>query len=119
MFLNFPVADINRNALWKNTDAIPQDGIERMTRLWDDETCRAVAYEQRANLFGTQDLVKQDNETVAKAFGDRLKKIAGFAYVAEPLAMKDDKGATIYYLFFASPKPVALRIITDIYSRYR
>ena len=31
MFLNFPVMDMNRNAIWKNPDQTPQDGIERMT----------------------------------------------------------------------------------------
>ena len=34
MFLNFPVMDMNRNAIWKNPEAVPKDGIERMTRFW-------------------------------------------------------------------------------------
>jgi three-Cys-motif partner protein len=31
MFLNFPVMDMNRNAIWKNPEQAPLDGIERMT----------------------------------------------------------------------------------------
>lgn len=121
MFLNFPVADMNRNALWKNTDRIPQDGIDRMTAFWGDDSWRKVAYveSKQQNLFGAPDLVKQDNETIADAFKERLRKVAGFAYVADPLPMKNDQGAVVYYLFFASSNAVANKIIKSIYDRYR
>jgi hypothetical protein len=29
MFLNFPVMDMNRNAIWKYPAGVPQDGVER------------------------------------------------------------------------------------------
>jgi three-Cys-motif partner protein len=31
MFLNFPVTDMNRNAIWRNHDRARREGIERMT----------------------------------------------------------------------------------------
>jgi three-Cys-motif partner protein len=34
IFLNFPVMDMNRNAIWRNPDNVPPDGIERMNRFW-------------------------------------------------------------------------------------
>ena len=37
MFLNFPVMDMNRNAIWRNPNAVPKDGIDRMNRFWGDE----------------------------------------------------------------------------------
>ena len=37
MFLNFPVMDINRNALRKNPDKASADSIDRMNRFWGDE----------------------------------------------------------------------------------
>ena len=44
MFLNFPVMDMNRNAIWRRTDGVPPEGIERMTSFWGDESWRTAAY---------------------------------------------------------------------------
>jgi len=33
--------------------------------------------------------------------------------------MRNSTGAVVYYLFFASPKPVAERIVTSIFDKYR
>lgn len=32
--------------------------------------------------------------------------------------MRNSKGATVYYLFFASQKPVAGQIVDDIFKKY-
>jgi hypothetical protein len=45
--------------------------------------------------------------------------VAGFKHVPEPLPMRNTKGATVYYLFFASHKPTAENIVIDIFNRYR
>jgi len=63
--------------------------------------------------------VKQGNDKIVAAFRQRLKKIAGFQFVPNPLPMKNSTNAVVYYLFFASQKPVAEKIITDIFSKYR
>jgi three-Cys-motif partner protein len=34
MFLNFPIMDMNRNAIWKNPENVPADGLERMAQFW-------------------------------------------------------------------------------------
>jgi hypothetical protein len=52
-------------------------------------------------------------------FRERLKRVAGFQSVPEPLPMKNGNNAVVYYLFFASQKPVAENIITDIFAKYR
>jgi three-Cys-motif partner protein len=121
MFLNFPVMDMNRNAIWKNPEAVPKDGIERMTRFWGDESWKVVAYAEspQGNLFSAPDLVKQDNDAIVAAFRDRLRTVAGFKYVPEPLPMRNSNNAVVYYLFLASQKAVAEKIIKDIYGRYR
>ena len=36
LFLNFPVMDMNRNAIWHSPENAPTDGIERMNRFWGD-----------------------------------------------------------------------------------
>jgi hypothetical protein len=59
MFLNFPVMDMNRNAIWK--------------------------------------------DAIVAAFQQRLKAVAGFEYVPDPLPMRNSTNAIVYclYLCFA------------------
>jgi three-Cys-motif partner protein len=122
MFLNFPIMDVNRNALTRNPDKATPESIERMNRLWGDESWRRVAYveSEQQSLFGyPPDLIKQDNETIAAAFRERLQKVAGFDYVPEPLAMKNSNNAILYYLFFAAASKTANKIVQDIFVKYR
>jgi three-Cys-motif partner protein len=119
IFLNFPVMDMNRNVFWKNPAGVTAADIQRMNAFWGDESWRRVAYKSVPNLFGA-DEEKTDNETVAQAFRERLRKVAGFSGVPDPVPMRNKKGAIVYYLFFASPKPlVPGKIITDIFAKYR
>jgi three-Cys-motif partner protein len=120
MFLNFPVMDMNRNAIWKDAAKAPPEGVERMTKFWGDDSWKAAAYaeDRQGNLFG-KEIVKQDNGAIVAAFRQRLKSVGGFKYVADPLPMKNKKNAVVYYLFFASQKTTAARIIGDIFSKYR
>jgi three-Cys-motif partner protein len=88
LFLNFPVMDMNRNAIWRNPDKTPQDGIDRMTKFWGDEIWKQIAYAKhpQGNLFTNPDLVKQSNESVVRASQTRLKNVAGFAFVPDPIS---------------------------------
>jgi len=121
MFLNFPVMDMNRNAIWRNHEQVPQGGLERMTRFWGDESWRQAAYIESPqwNLFSRPDLIKQDNDAIVSSFRVRLNKVAGFALVPEPLPMRNSSNAVVHYLFFASQKAVASTIIEDIFAKYR
>jgi three-Cys-motif partner protein len=121
MFLNFPVMDMNRNAIWRNPEQAPQDGIERMTRFWGDKTWQQAAYADspQYNFFSAPDRIKQDNDAIVAAFRGRLRKVAGFNFVPEPLPMRNSNNAIVYYLFLASPKPVAEKIIEAIFAKYR
>jgi len=117
MFLNFPVADINRNVLWRHPEGVDPADLKRMNEFWGDDSWRQIAYTTKQNLFGY--LEKEENEVVAEGFRQRLLKVAGFKHAPEPLPMRNTKGATVYYLFFASHKPAAENIITDIFNKYR
>lgn len=121
MFLNFPVMDMNRNAIWHNPRAVPKEGIARMNLFWGNESWRTAAYAEhpQGNLFGPPDLIKQGNEAIVEAFRQRLTKAAGFRFVPDPLPMRNSNNAVVYYLFFASQKPVAEKIIHDIFAKYR
>lgn len=117
IFLNFPVEDINRNVLWRDAEGVDAADIERMNAFWGDDSWRGVAYTSERSLFGFEE--KVDNDTVAEGFRKRLQKVAGFKNVPKPLPMRNSRGVIVYYLFFASQKPVAEQIIEDIFSRYR
>jgi three-Cys-motif partner protein len=120
MFLNFPVMDMNRNAIWKDPNKVPASGVERMNKFWGDDSWKQAAYAESAQggLFG-RDTVKQSNQQIVSAFRKRLKEVAGFDFVPEPLPMKNSTNAIVYYLFLASQKSVAARIITGIFKKYR
>jgi len=117
MFLNFPIADMNRNVLRRVPDAASPEQIERMNRYWGDETWRDIAYHKVPTLFGEED-EKQRNEVIAEAFRERLRRVAGFEYVPAPMPMRNTQRAIVYYLFFASQRPVAAHIVTDIFEKH-
>lgn len=118
IFLNFPVMDINMNVLWHKPNDVDPKQVERMDAFWGDHSWREVAYTKEHDLFDEIER-KADNEVVAVAFRERLRKVAGFKYVPEPMPMRNSKGAIVYYLFFASQKPVAQDIVAHIFEKYR
>ncbi len=117
MFLNFPIADMNRNVLRRDPEKVDASQVARMSAYWGDESWRQIAYDTTTSLFGIPE--KVSNERVAEAFRQRLKSVAGFERVPEPLPMRNSKGATVYYLFFASQKDVAEHIVLGIFRKYR
>jgi three-Cys-motif partner protein len=118
IFLNFPIMDINRNVLRRDPSSASEDQTERMTAFWGDVSWREAAYRTEPNLFGFEER-KTTNDDLATAFRDRLKNIAGFTYVPEPMPMRNTTGAIVYYLYFAAQKPVGAKIVTEIFKKYR
>lgn len=118
IFINFPVHDINRNVLVRDPNKMEAKQIRRMDDFWGDNSWREVAYATTANLFGYEEKVCT-NDQLAQAYRERLHEVAGFAHVPEPVYMRNSNRAGLYYLFFASQKPVAADIVNDIFSSYR
>ena len=117
IFLNFPIGDMNRNVLWRNPTKTPPKQAARLTRYWGDESWKEAAYTKDQDLFKHEE--KTNNEAVVEAFRKRLKDVAGFSYVPQPIPMRTRKGAVIYYLFFASPNNTGAKIVSEIFARYR
>ena len=117
MFLNFPVADMNRNVLWRNKEGVSPEQVARMNAFWGDDSWKDIAYNKTQGLFFEME-EKGTNQQVAEGFRRRLKKVAGFKHVPAPLPMKNSMNAIVYYLFFASNVPVANNIIEDIFKKY-
>ena len=118
IFLNFMVMDMNMNVLKHDPSKVLQSQKDRMNSFWGDETWREAAYKTSAGLFENIE-TKSTNEVLAEAFRKRLHDVAGFKYVPEPIPMRNSSGATIYYLFFASPNKTGAKIVKEIFDKYR
>jgi len=120
LFLNFPIMDINRNALWTAPERVRPGEVARLTRYWGDESWRQVAYRPspQKELFGQVELKKASNEAVVEAFRARLQAVAGFRNVPKPMPMRNSSNAVVYYLFFASQNETANKIVNDIFRRH-
>lgn len=119
VFYNFMIMDANMNVLWRNPDRVDSAQAERMDRVWGDHSWREAAYLTMPTLWGDTVDQKAANEQIAEAFRARLERVAGFAFVPRPLPMRNTQGATIYYLFFASPNKTGANIVEDIFNAYR
>ncbi len=117
MFLNFPVMDMNRKVIWHDPSGVRPSDIKRMDDFWGDQSWKKVAYTTSRDLFSHPE--KEDNKVIAEAFRERLQKVAGFSRVPNPMPMRNSKGSVVYYLFFASQKPVAEYIIQKIFKKYK
>lgn len=118
LFLNFPIMDINRNALRRDPGVVTEASRSRMTSFWGDESWRRMGYRDRLTLFGDEP-EKVENEAIVGAYCERLKKVAGFKQVIKPLPMCNRNNAVVYYLVFASQQSVAGNIVGDIFYSYR
>lgn len=117
IFYNFMIVGANRNVLWR-------DGPQRrdlLTRVFGDEAAwMKAAYREVTNLFGDQLYEKiRGNEPLVQAFRRRLRDVAGFKHVIEPIAMKNSQRAVIYYLFFATQNETGRKIVAEILNKYR
>ncbi len=118
IFLNFPVMDINRNVLRHCPESVSSHNLRRMDRYWGDGSWRDIAYSKVAGLFG--DIKeKASTDAVVAAFRQRLKEKAGFLYVPEPIPMRNNQGAVVYYLYFASQNQTGAKIVKEIFNKYR
>jgi len=116
LLLNFPLMDMNMNALRWDPDSVTSVQADRMSAYWGDESWRQAAYRKQPGLFGDIE-EKQLNEVVAEAFRERLRTTGCFPCVPSPLPMRNGTRATVYYLFFGSQKPVAEKIMKYILKK--
>jgi three-Cys-motif partner protein len=118
IFLNFMIMDANMNVLRRNPDEVPAAQAQRMNAFWGDDSWRRLAYDRKAGLFGDIE-EKRSNSTIVDAYRKRLKDVAGFKYVPDPIPMRTTGGVVIYYLFFASHNETGHNIAKDVFRKYR
>lgn len=116
IFLNFMIMDANMNVLRRDPESAEPRQVERLDRFWGDRSWRDAAYSTQRNLFGYEE--KTPNEELAQAYRERLRTVAGFKHVPDPIPMRTRGGSTIYYLYFASPNATGNRIVSHIFDKY-
>ena len=118
VFYNFMIMDANMNVFLHDPSKVTAAQTARMKAVWGDDSWPKAGYQSAPGLFGDIE-EKSSNETVAEAFRDRLKTVAGFKYVPDPMPMRNSKGAVVYYLFFASQNKTGAKIVKQIFGKYR
>jgi len=118
IFLNFMIMDANMNVLWTDAGRVAESQIARMNVFWGNESWKQAAYKTSPGLFGDIQ-EKATNDAVIAAYRKRLKDVAGFKYVPEPLPMRNRTGAVVYYLFFASHNRTGDRIARAVFMKYK
>lgn len=118
VFYNFMIMDANMNVFMKDPSKVIPEQAARMDAVWGDASWRSAAYRKEPGLFGEME-EKETNEVIAEAFRARLRDVAGFEFVPPPIPMRNDNGAVIYYLYFASPNKTGAGIVQQIFEKYR
>jgi three-Cys-motif partner protein len=118
IFHNFMIMDGNMNIFCESPDKVPPAQAKRMTEFWGDESWKKECYSSQDGLFNNI-IEKGTNEKIVGAYRERLKTVAKFKYVPEPIPMKNSKGSVMYYLFFASNNRTGATIANSIFAKYR
>jgi three-Cys-motif partner protein len=120
VFINFPVMQMNRNCKQEDTSKILPGERDAMDRFWGDSSWHSTMFRPSAQktLFGDDEMDKTENKDLVNAYCKRLKEVAGFGFVADPLSMLNSKNAVVYYLIFAGPNKTGWEIVQDIYRKY-
>jgi three-Cys-motif partner protein len=118
IILNFPVGAMHRAALRSRLEKVDPERAALMDSCWGDRSWLGAAYPDEPTLFGPV-AAKTTNEQFAEAFRRRLKDVAGFKHVPKPIPMRNSRNVVLYYVYFASRKPVAAGIMAGIFDKYR
>jgi three-Cys-motif partner protein len=120
IFLSFMIMDANRNVLWNDPTAVDKARKRRLSAVWGDDSWETDFYaKDLPDLFGKERWRKASTDAIIGAYRDRLRRVAGFKYVPEPIPMINSRGVPIYFLFFASPNRTGDKIVSDIFQKYR
>jgi three-Cys-motif partner protein len=120
VFINFPVHHMNRNCKQEDVSRVLPGELAVMDRFWGDRSWHATMFRPSAqtSLFGDEMKDKTENRDLVNVYCQRLKDIAGFGFVADPLPMRNSRQAIVYYLIFAGPNKTGWKIVQDIYRKY-
>jgi len=121
IFQNVMIMDANMNVFLKDQSKRTPAQEARMDRFWGDGSWREAGYREsvQMGMFGPPEEEKVSNQAIIEAYCERLRTVAGFDHVVDPLPMKNNQGAVVYYLVFAGPNKIGAKIAREIFKKYR
>jgi len=121
LILNFPMMGAQRAGFWRNPDELPTSLRRRFQRTWGADKW-SEAYTEVPNLLANDpdygpELVKKGCREIAEILRKRIRDNAGFKHVAQPHPSKNNRGSILFFLFLASQKPVAEKVMNYIVQK--
>ena len=88
---------MNRNCKHERISDILPGELVAMDRFWGGRFWHEAMFRPSAqrNLFGGEDMDKTENRDLVNAYCKRLNEVAGFGFVANPLAMRNSRNAIV------------------------
>ncbi len=120
IFLNFAILDMRRNVLRRNLNKVNESQIVRMNKFWGDDSWRNLLSSSQLSLdlFKEKNYVTLEYKNLAIEFQSRLKNVAEFKFVPDPIPVRNKQRNILYYLFFASQNQVGYKIAKHIFNTY-
>ena len=119
ILLNWSIHDINRNAAWRDPSQLPPERVERTRRFLGDDTWREAAYARQPRLFGGEPAYRKlPYEAIVRWYCERLRSVAKFQYVIDPLLVRTPSGKPLYYLLFASHNKTGAKIARAVFKKH-
>jgi three-Cys-motif partner protein len=109
VIINFPVA-MAINRLITKSGEIPQSWKEQLDACFGNETWQDVSYTMEKDMFGELVISKNSNNSDAllELYLSQLREI--FAFVSEPRLIRNTRNNPLYYLIWAGPNKLGLKI---------
>jgi three-Cys-motif partner protein len=113
VIINFPAA-MAINRLITKSGNVPENWSRLLTACFGTDEWKSVAYNSTRDLFGQEIVSKNQDVSVKllKLYLERLGKL--FSCVATPRLIRNTRNAPLYYLIWAGPNKLGLKIADHI-----
>jgi len=116
--IHFPTMDANRTVLKRRHGTASTAMRRKMTEYWGDDSWEEAAYSSEGQLPLDLAPVRESAKAIITAFRERLRSVAGFEVVSNPIPMRNTTGGIVYHLLVASHNKKAADVIRPIEKRF-
>ncbi|HTD35594.1 MAG TPA: three-Cys-motif partner protein TcmP, partial [Candidatus Elarobacter sp.] len=116
--IHFPTMDANRTVLKRRHGTASAAMYRKMTEYWGDDSWEGAAYSSEGLLPLGLAPVRESAKAIISAFRERLRSVAGFKVVSNPIPMRNTTGGVVYHLLVASHNKKATDVIRPIEKRF-
>lgn len=116
VIINFPLGMAINRLITRSGD-IPENWRTGLNSCFGSTEWKNLVYTERTDLFGDTAIQKVDDagQRLLEFYVSRLERI--FRYVARPSVVRNTRGMPIYYMLWAGPNPVGLKIAEHVLGK--